>query len=61
MRCEKPRLLTVTWVFADAPAGEVALRLSPSGDGKATFELEHAGVNEGMTVANHALVVGTGR
>jgi len=60
LRCEEPRLLTVSWVYGDAPAGEVELRLSPSGEGKTTLELEHAGVIEGMTVVNHAMAVGTG-
>jgi hypothetical protein len=28
LRCEPPRLLTVTWVYGDLPADEVELRLS---------------------------------
>lgn len=60
LRCEEPRLLAVSWVYGDAPAGEVELRLSPSGEGGTIFELEHAGVIEGMTVADHAMAVGTG-
>lgn len=50
----------MSWVYGDAPAGEVELRLSPSGEGKTAFELEHAGLTEGMTMVDHALAVGTG-
>jgi uncharacterized protein YndB with AHSA1/START domain len=42
LRCEPPRLLTVTWVYGDLPADEVELRLSDGGDGATVLELEHA-------------------
>jgi uncharacterized protein YndB with AHSA1/START domain len=60
LRCEQPSLLTVTWVYRENPAGEVELRLSPGVDGDTVFELEHAGVLEGRTVADFALAVGPG-
>ena len=60
LRCEEPRLLAVSWVYGDAPASEVELRLSSFREGKIAFELEHAGVIEGMTVADHAMAVGSG-
>lgn len=44
LRCEPPRLLTVTWCFGDQPAGEVELRLSPGEEGGTVLELEHATV-----------------
>jgi uncharacterized protein YndB with AHSA1/START domain len=44
LRCEPPRLLAVTWVYADRPADEVELRLSPHADGGTLLELEHASV-----------------
>lgn len=48
LRCDPPRLLTVTWVYGDRPADEVELRLAPGPDGGTELELEHA------TVAAHA-------
>jgi uncharacterized protein YndB with AHSA1/START domain len=42
LRCEPPRLLAVSWVYADNPADEVELRLAPEGDGATVLELEHA-------------------
>jgi uncharacterized protein YndB with AHSA1/START domain len=44
LRCEPPRLLTVSWVFGDAPPSEVELRLSDHGDGGTLLELEHSGL-----------------
>jgi uncharacterized protein YndB with AHSA1/START domain len=41
LRCEPPRLLRVTWAFADRPVDEVELRLEPDGDGTG-LELRHA-------------------
>ena len=46
LRCEPPRLLAVTWVYADRPADEVELRLAPHADGGTQLELEHASVCE---------------
>ena len=42
LRCEPPRLLTVSWVYGDNPADEVELRLTPGADGTRFLELEHA-------------------
>ncbi|HEV7826247.1 MAG TPA: SRPBCC family protein [Mycobacteriales bacterium] len=44
LRCEPPRLLTVTWVFGDREVDEVELRLSADG-GDTVLELEHASVS----------------
>ena len=41
LRCEPPRLLTVTWAYGDLPPDRVELRLSSDGDGT-VLELEHA-------------------
>lgn len=42
LRCDPPRLLTVTWVYGELPADEVELRLSDGGQGATALELEHA-------------------
>jgi uncharacterized protein YndB with AHSA1/START domain len=47
LRCEPPRLLRVTWAYADRPVDEVELRMEPDGDGTA-LELRH--VNAGGLV-----------
>jgi uncharacterized protein YndB with AHSA1/START domain len=44
LRCEAPRLLTLTWVYGDRPVDEVELRLAPAGGGGTLLELEHATV-----------------
>lgn len=48
LRCEAPRLLKVTWVYAENPTeqdiSEVEIRLSSEADGSTTLELEHAAV-----------------
>jgi len=41
LRCEPPRLLTVTWVYGERPASQVELRPAPA-DGGTVLELEHA-------------------
>jgi uncharacterized protein YndB with AHSA1/START domain len=49
MRCEPPRLLTVTWIFGDpdeAGASEVEVRLSSDTGGETVFELEHAATTD---------------
>lgn len=46
LRCEPPRLLTVTWSYGDRAVDEVELRLSPGADGDTVLELEHATVTE---------------
>jgi uncharacterized protein YndB with AHSA1/START domain len=46
LRCEPPRLLTVTWVFGDRPADEVELRLFPGTTADTVLELEHATVTK---------------
>jgi uncharacterized protein YndB with AHSA1/START domain len=45
LRCEPPRLLTVTWAYGDRPVDEVELRLSPDQNGVTILELEHATVS----------------
>lgn len=46
LRCDPPRLLTLTWVYGDRPADEVELRLSTAEDGGTVLQLEHATVTE---------------
>jgi len=62
LRCEPPRLLTVTWVYGDRPADEVELRLVPGKDAHTVLELEHASVCETAPdgVADAILGVGVG-
>ena len=64
LRCESPRLLTVTWIYGDRPADEVELRLSRGEDGDTVLELEHASVAEHApgTVDGRAIdaIVGVG-
>jgi uncharacterized protein YndB with AHSA1/START domain len=48
LRCEPPRLLSVSWAYGDQPVGEVELRLSPGDDGDTVLELEHATVSEAV-------------
>jgi uncharacterized protein YndB with AHSA1/START domain len=42
LRCEKPRLIKVTWVFGEGMPTEVEVRLAHGDDGGTVFELEHA-------------------
>lgn len=58
LRCEAPRLLSVTWVYGEG-AGDVELRLARGRDGGTDFELEHGGVPEDGAAAN-LLGVGVG-
>jgi uncharacterized protein YndB with AHSA1/START domain len=62
LRCEPPRLLTVTWVYGDRPADEVELRLTPDDGGGTVLELEHASVCETAPdgVSDAIFGVGTG-
>ena len=62
LRCEPPRLLTVTWVYGDRPADEVELRLTPGDGGGTMLELEHASVCETAPdgVSDAILGVGVG-
>jgi len=46
LRCEPPRLLTVSWKFGDHPVDELELRLSPNADGGTTLEIEHATISD---------------
>ena len=46
LRCEPPRLLTVSWSYPGRPVDELELHLSPSEDGGTVLELEHASVAE---------------
>jgi uncharacterized protein YndB with AHSA1/START domain len=55
LRCERPTLLTVTWVYGDRPPDEVELRLRPGEGGGTVLELEHA------SVAEHAPMTFDGR
>jgi uncharacterized protein YndB with AHSA1/START domain len=45
VRCERPRLLAVTWIYGDMPVDEVELRLTPGENGGTTVEIEHATVS----------------
>jgi uncharacterized protein YndB with AHSA1/START domain len=62
LRCEPPRLLTLTWVYGDRPADEVELRLSSGDGGDTVLELEHASVCETAPdgVSDAILGVGVG-
>lgn len=61
LRCEAPRLLTLSWIYGDAPASEVELRLSPGDGGDGTLlELEHAMVGEGKPLAEGLMGVAVG-
>ncbi|MBE1593335.1 SRPBCC family protein [Nonomuraea angiospora] len=42
LRCEKPRLIKVTWVLGEGMPTEVEVRLAPGGGGGTVLELEHA-------------------
>jgi uncharacterized protein YndB with AHSA1/START domain len=44
-RCEPPRLLVVSWVFAGYES-EVEIRLRSDGDSTTAFELEHRGIDD---------------
>jgi hypothetical protein len=44
LRCDAPRSLCVTWLYAPGRADEVEVRLSPLGDQRTLLELEHASV-----------------
>ncbi|MGW4801860.1 SRPBCC family protein, partial [Nonomuraea sp. NPDC004297] len=57
LRCEKPRLIKVTWVLGDAMPTELEVRLTPGGDGT-VLELEHAAPAE--TVDEMARTYGPG-
>lgn len=42
LRCEPPRLLTVSWAYADRPVDQVELRLEPGADGGTWLTFVHA-------------------
>jgi uncharacterized protein YndB with AHSA1/START domain len=44
LRCQPPRLLTLSWAYEDMPVDEVELRLAADGDGATLVEVEHATV-----------------
>ncbi|MGW6456608.1 SRPBCC family protein [Streptomyces sp. NPDC055078] len=45
LACEPPKLLRVSWLFGENPGfSEVAVRLTPEGEGRTVFELEHVSV-----------------
>ncbi|MFC0097985.1 SRPBCC domain-containing protein [Micromonospora marina] len=41
LRCEKPHLIKVTWVFGEGMPTEVVVRLAPGDSDHTVFELEH--------------------
>ncbi|MFG1710166.1 SRPBCC family protein [Nonomuraea sp. M3C6] len=41
LRCERPRLLAITWKYGDFPDSQVELRLSTGSPETTTLELEH--------------------
>ncbi|MEU5404073.1 SRPBCC family protein [Streptomyces sp. NPDC005963] len=45
LRCEPPKALKVSWLFGEDPGfSEVEVRLTPDGDDRTLFELEHVAV-----------------
>ncbi|MFE0178503.1 SRPBCC family protein [Streptomyces sp. NPDC059002] len=55
LRCEPPRLLRVSWVFGEPKEGdlsEVEVRLTPQGEQRTVFELEHVAVMTDPTFWN---------
>ncbi|WKU42713.1 SRPBCC family protein [Streptomyces sp. VNUA116] len=47
LRCEPPRLLRVSWIFGEPKEGdlsEVEVRLTPEGEQRTLFELEHTAI-----------------
>ncbi|MGW4032413.1 SRPBCC family protein [Streptomyces sp. NPDC004838] len=45
LHCEPPKRLRVSWLFGPNPGfSEVEVRLTPEGDGRTVFELEHVAV-----------------
>jgi uncharacterized protein YndB with AHSA1/START domain len=42
LRCEKPHLIKVTWVFGESMPTELEVRLAPGDGGGTVLELEHA-------------------
>lgn len=45
LRCEPPKLLRVSWLYGPDPGfSEVEVRLTPEGDDRTVFELEHVAV-----------------
>jgi uncharacterized protein YndB with AHSA1/START domain len=44
LRCDPPRLLTLSWAYKDMPVDEVELRLAPDGNEATLVEVEHATV-----------------
>lgn len=45
LRCERPELLRVSWLMGENPGfSEVEVRLTPEGDERTAFELEHVAV-----------------
>ncbi|MDF5758098.1 SRPBCC family protein [Spongiactinospora sp. TRM90649] len=41
LRCEKPSLIAVTWIFGEGMHTELEVRLTPGADGGTVLELEH--------------------
>jgi uncharacterized protein YndB with AHSA1/START domain len=50
LRCEPPRVLTLSWRYEDRPYSEVELRLSPGAAGGTVLELEHGFAAKGYLV-----------
>jgi uncharacterized protein YndB with AHSA1/START domain len=58
VKCEPPRLLTLTWEYGEEKPGQVELRLSPDDDGGTILELEHATAAENAFEALVSVGVG---
>ncbi|HEX4723300.1 MAG TPA: SRPBCC family protein [Pseudonocardiaceae bacterium] len=46
LRCDPPVLVRVTWEFGDLPPSEVEVRLTPAGDERTLFVLEHVAITD---------------
>jgi uncharacterized protein YndB with AHSA1/START domain len=64
LRCEPPRLLTLSWIYGERPADEVELSLTPGSNDDTWLELEHATVTQQVEwegqLYDSILGVGTG-
>jgi len=54
LRCEPPRLLTVSWSYPGRPVDQLELRLSSGEGGGTVLELEHASVAEDFITNDHS-------
>jgi uncharacterized protein YndB with AHSA1/START domain len=64
LRCEKPRLLKVTWVSGEGMNTEVEVRLTPTGGNITVLELEHTApaaiVDEMVRAYGPGMTIGIG-